>query len=380
MTADKIRIIILPKPLSEPITGGEIYNKRLFEFLNQRYASVYGLRERAKNSRTQTPLQYLVFALSCFMVNIKYVLQFTKLVRDNQKTILIEDLYNIADFFIFNAFVRLSPKHVQIVPLIHHLMFPQYHGLVSKFTYILEKQAVANSNLIIVTSEETKMEVSCLHNAKKNIIVATPGLDFPANEDTAINGLEKSHVDIVSVGTITRRKDYETLLRSISELKTRKLNQPFRVTIVGDKYKEEDYALEMEEAADTMQISDIVKFVGRVDNKELCSILERSDIYVCTSTHEGFGMAIAEAMRFQLPIVASNAGAIPLLVHDGVNGLLFRPKDPSNLSEKLSILLKSNITRAQMGRNGYALSLSFDWNKSFEKIERALNNLVDEKV
>lgn len=381
MAPDPIHIVFLPAPLSEPITGGEIYNNRLFDFLKSRFDSVTGIRERKKNTSTRTVIQYLRYTISCLIINFRYALKLMNLNREGQKIIIIEDIYSITDFFILNRIVKCRFKRIHIVPLIHHLMFPQYDGIVSKLTYFFEKQVVTNSKLIIVTSEETKMEVSNLQELQemeKEILVATPGLGFKECRGLSTDIIDSSNINIVSVGTVSRRKDYETLIRAICELKTRELVYSIKVIIVGDRDKEKEYAQEMEKLAERLCISDVVRFVGRVSDQELCGILEHADIYVCTSTHEGFGMAIAEAMRFHLPIVASNAGAIPLLVQNGITGMLFSPKDPSDLSNKLAYLLKSSEIRNQMGEYGYARSLSFDWDVSFRKIEKALNNLADE--
>jgi len=88
--------------------------------------------------------------------------------------------------------------------------------------------------------------------------------------------------------------------------------------------------------------------------------------------HEGFGMAIAEAMYNHLPIIATNCGAIPYLVQDGVNGFLVSPGDYEQLAEKIVRLLESEELRKNMGDRGFYKVKEFDWNRTLNKIYRKL--------
>ena len=57
-----------------------------------------------------------------------------------------------------------------------------------------------------------------------------------------------------------------------------------------------------------------------------------SDILIVPSLFEGFGIAIAEALSFGLPVVATNVGAIPELIENGENGILVNAKDSRGLA------------------------------------------------
>jgi len=128
----------------------------------------------------------------------------------------------------------------------------------------------------------------------------------------------------------------------------------------------------MLETARAFSLLDYMAFRGRVDANELFDFYARSDIFVSTSLHEGFGMAIAEAMYHHLPIVATNCGAVPHLVQDGVNGFLVPPEDYEQLAEKIVRLLESEQLRKNMGDKGFYKAKECDWNRTFNKIYRNL--------
>ena len=52
-------------------------------------------------------------------------------------------------------------------------------------------------------------------------------------------------------------------------------------------------------------------------------------------------MVTLEAMEFNLPIIATNAGGTPEQIEDGINGILIPPRDPIILSKKIEFLLNN---------------------------------------
>jgi phosphatidylinositol alpha 1,6-mannosyltransferase len=67
-----------------------------------------------------------------------------------------------------------------------------------------------------------------------------------------------------------------------------------------------------------------------------------------------------EAMATGKPVVAANARALPLLVHDGENGRLFEPGDVAGLASRLAELLSDAGKRTRMGRESLRIVASHD--------------------
>jgi glycosyltransferase involved in cell wall biosynthesis len=68
-------------------------------------------------------------------------------------------------------------------------------------------------------------------------------------------------------------------------------------------------------------------------------ILPNFDLLVHPALREGLGVAILEAAACGLPVVASRAGGIPEVVHDGINGLLCDPGDSDAFAAAINRLL-----------------------------------------
>ncbi len=85
---------------------------------------------------------------------------------------------------------------------------------------------------------------------------------------------------------------------------------------------------------------DMVHFLGRQPCYE---VLHRLFALVHASTEpEPFGRTIIEAFAAGVPVIASKLGAPEHIISYGQTGLLFEPRNPQDLAQKISILLEDN--------------------------------------
>lgn len=369
------KIIFIPTPLKDPITGGENYELKLLEFLKERFRNVEPIEISTSRVRAKKSYQILFFGLTSLIRNFLYVFRIIKK-KDNQRTVILEDNYYSTDLFLFNFLIRRMKKNVSIVPMVHHL----YYSLrKQKFYQILLKAAEAlflnESDWIIANSEATEKDVKKLLKEAKTFLIAYPGVGKEKIASRKIDSydLKKSRMlNILAVGSVTERKNYETLLKAVKILVDRCSEVNFFVNIIGNLEKDKEYPAKILETADALSLSNHVAFKVKVDNSKLRDFYARSDIFVSTSLHEGFGMAVAEAMCNHLPVVATNCGAVPYLVEDGVSGFLVPPRDFEQLADKIKLLLKSEVLRKKMGTKGFCRVKKFDWDRTFDKIYKKL--------
>jgi glycosyltransferase involved in cell wall biosynthesis len=117
-----------------------------------------------------------------------------------------------------------------------------------------------------------------------------------------------------------------------------------------------------------------IRFMGRVP--DLAEAYRRAALYVLPSRTEGFGLVLAEAKAFNLPVVAFDVPYGPRnLIQDGVNGLLVQPLDTQGLANAILALIENPARRlafsqkAAMGLEELSTSrVAARWSDLFKEI------------
>ena len=125
---------------------------------------------------------------------------------------------------------------------------------------------------------------------------------------------EEGVLTLVTLGRLTYQKGYDITIEAARILKER--NIKFKWFILGKGPLEKEIRNSIEENG----LSEMVFLLGVKDNPY--PYLRQADIYVQTSRHEGFGIAIAEARTLNIPVVATRFNTVFMQMKDKVNGLV----------------------------------------------------------
>ncbi|MCC6729787.1 MAG: glycosyltransferase family 4 protein [Chthonomonadales bacterium] len=117
-----------------------------------------------------------------------------------------------------------------------------------------------------------------------------------------------------------------------------------------------------------------VEMLGLVSNEEKIARMRRCAAYVQPSRHEGFGLAILEAMSCGAPIVTSPVGAVPEVV--GEEAAMVDGSSPEAIAEAVSRLLADPDERARLGARGRARAIElFSIERRKRDVQRILRGL-----
>jgi glycosyltransferase involved in cell wall biosynthesis len=182
------------------------------------------------------------------------------------------------------------------------------------------------------------------------------GLDaarFPAppREGGGDGGDPARPVRIVCVARAVEKKGLEVLIEALARLPD-ELNWRFEHVGGGDLAK----ALAVR--AEWLGIGQRVSWRGAGTQEEVLAALRRADLFCLAARiagdgdRDGLPNVIVEAMSQELPVVATDVGAIAEAVIPGVTGRLVPPDDPAALSAALEELIRDPGLRQAMGGQG----------------------------
>lgn len=164
---------------------------------------------------------------------------------------------------------------------------------------------------------------------------------------------------IVTVGRFVPPKDYNTIIRTVAELKD--LRKDFVMDIIGYGEEKQNIRMWIKEFG----VEKYINIYIRPNNVQ--DIVRDSDIYLSSSLFEGTSNSIMEALNWSLPVVATNVGDNDHLVIDGKNGYLHPIGDAEGMAQSLSRLLDSIELRNRFGyesnqnlRNNYSVDIFED--------------------
>lgn len=92
-------------------------------------------------------------------------------------------------------------------------------------------------------------------------------------------------------------------------------------------------------------VADYVIFPGWVRGTEKDKLLREADVFFLPSYNEGMPMSVLDAMGYGLPVVSTNVGGIPKIVHSGENGMCCDPGDINTMASAITELLTNDQTR-----------------------------------
>jgi starch synthase len=117
-----------------------------------------------------------------------------------------------------------------------------------------------------------------------------------------------------------------------------------------------------------------VRWMGRVDSKELASVRERAAVFVLPSIFEPWGFVFNEAMAVGLPCIGTTACAMPEIIRHQETGLLVDPGNEDELADALIRLLQNPALAERMGRAALAdYANRGTWDHVAGRIERAIS-------
>jgi len=146
---------------------------------------------------------------------------------------------------------------------------------------------------------------------------------------------------VLAVGRLMKDKEIDVLIRSLTHETS---GRPPHLLLVGKGDDRE----RLEAVAAEARVSDRVHFLGFVPEEDLPALYRACDLYAIASTCEVQSIPTMQAAASGIPIVAANAGSLPELCKDGLNGFLVPSQDPRAMGHAFTRALEDPIRTASL--------------------------------
>lgn len=119
-----------------------------------------------------------------------------------------------------------------------------------------------------------------------------------------------------------------------------------------------------------------IRFVQDPPQGELVRLYNQHAIFISSSVTEGWCLPAAEAMACGCAVCTTDSGGVRDFAIPGETALVSPPRNPEALAENLIRLLEDNAFRVELARRGHAHIREFTWERSVEKFERCLLEVI----
>ena len=194
------------------------------------------------------------------------------------------------------------------------------------------------SKIICITPEVRNQIENLLKIPNNRLVVVNNGINL--NKIKTIKAHKREDFGyvaedciIVMVAGFRIEKDHETLIASLKYLP-----ENYKLLLVGDGYRRGD----IETYIQKLNLHYRIQMLGI--RSDVYALLKMSDITVLSSHWEGFGLAAAEGMASEIPVIASNVEGLAQVVEEG--GVLFEKGNVKELAKKIRILFEKQMKKS----------------------------------
>jgi len=213
---------------------------------------------------------------------------------------------------------------------------------------VIKRIALRASDGIVCANTEAQ-RILRQHGYSKWLFVL-PAIGVDPRVFTLGGSTPHEHFTIAFIGRLVTEKGLSTLIDAVEQLIRSEIKRPVRLLIVGDG------AQRAETVRYAEKLGDIVQFVPPLLPVQVAQQLHQIDTLVLPSRttpvwKEQFGRVLTEAMACGVPVIGSDAGAIPEVIGDA--GLIFPEGDAAALANCLRRLIDFPDLRRDLAQRGY---------------------------
>jgi glycogen synthase len=321
---------------------------------------------------------------------VPWVLAFNNRVQSAAARILRQydvDVIHAHDWLVAHAAAGLKDAFdLPVVATIHATEYGRHQGYLpgpmNKLIHQFEWWLTYEARRVIACSEYMRKQVGDifeLPHDKTDVIpnaVATRDFAIPPEEVAAFRAEHTPAGErmVLFAGRLEYEKGVQTVLHALERVVDTVGPVVFYVAGVGT------YSDELHRQVEELDLSDVVRFTGFLEDHDLRLHYAAADVAVAPSIYEPFGLVAVEAMACGTPVVVGDTGGLREIVSDG-HGLSFPPQDADELADRLiAVLTDHDLAQDLVDKGRRRIAQRYDWQTVALRTVRVYNRAIEEEA
>ncbi|MGM0475340.1 MAG: glycosyltransferase family 4 protein [Bacteroidota bacterium] len=284
-------------------------------------------------------------------------------------------------FLSTDGFLPLRSK-VPSVNVIHDINFEHRPGdlpwLVRKFyRYFFPRYAAKASRIVTVSEYSRRDIINHYEIPEEKVDLAYNGANERYHPITGERAGEvrdfytEGDPYFVFVGSLHPRKNITNLLKAFQLFKDENRGN-YKMIIVGEKFF---LTRAMEEQLNRMKNKEDVIFTGRLDPDQLNDVLGAAWAMTFVPYFEGFGIPVLEAMKCDIPVIASNVTSLPEIAGDAA--LYAYPDSPGSIRDAMMRMVREEGLRESLIERGRERRKQYSWDHTAEMLWNSISQVLE---
>lgn len=220
-----------------------------------------------------------------------------------------------------------------------------------------------NAKFLIADSPNLSKEVEKLSGKKTYFLPSVSNINFKVIKKTK----SSKKINLTFLGRLEKVKGVDIFAEALLSLDSQL--SKLIINMIGEGTLKDDLRFNFSNYTN-------VKFWGNLDAGKIAKILEETDWLVIPSRSDSIPLVFSEAMKFSVPVIASDLPDLKYLVNKYKVGYLFKKGDSNSLVKILKTITNRSKSNRIFKKNTKIAAGFFDLKKTSDKLQNLISRYV----
>lgn len=241
----------------------------------------------------------------------------------------------------------------------------RFSATVHRFYYLYDRSQNRKVDMTMLLSNWAQSEFKAIYPLKTCVVRsgADPKRFLPGGDRQKIRdrfGYQADEFVLLWLGIFMPHRRLQDAIEALSHLVAR--NVRVRLLLAGSDRSFPKYFQSLKALVAKLGVQHQVTFAGKVEDDEVRDFYCACDAFLFPNENQTWGLAVLEAMACGCPVLVSEGAAVREVLTDNETAILFPPRNPEVLAQKIDCLITDPQQRAKIAQAGMALvRTKYNW-------------------